>query len=66
MFQCIAIYITQYIELFQKSEPVVSYQETVSETSDRICLAKSNNKHCRLYMTAEPLPAGLSEEMEEV
>ena len=51
---------------FQVSDPVVTYQETVSEASDRICLAKSNNKHCRLYMTAEPLPDGLAEEIEEV
>lgn len=49
----------------KKSDPVVSYQETVSAASDRVCLAKSNNKHCRLYMTAEPLPSGLAEEMEE-
>lgn len=49
----------------KKSDPVVSYQETVSEASDRVCLAKSNNKHCRLYMTAEPLPSGLPEEIEE-
>ena len=44
----------------------MSYQETVSGASDRMCLAKSNNKHCRLYMTAEPLPAGLAEEIEDV
>lgn len=50
----------------QRSDPVVSYQETVSEESDRVCLAKTNNKHCRLYMTAEPLPDGLADEIEKV
>jgi len=51
---------------FQKSKPVVSYQETVTARSDRVCLAKSGNKHCRLYMTAEPLPDGLADEIEKV
>lgn len=43
----------------KKSEPVVSYEETVSSKSDRVCLAKSSNKHNRIYMTATPLPEGL-------
>jgi len=43
------------------SDPVVSYRETVSETSNQICLSKSPNKHNRLYMTAEPLAKGLAE-----
>jgi len=43
------------------SEPVVSYRESVSETSSIICLAKSPNKHNRLYMTAEPMPENLPE-----
>ena len=34
------------------SDPVVSYRETVSEESDRVCLSKSPNKHNRLYMKA--------------
>merc|ERR1711920_409509 len=37
------------------SDPVVSYRETVTETSS-VCLAKSPNKHNRIYLTAEPLP----------
>ncbi|XP_045158723.2 elongation factor 2-like [Mercenaria mercenaria] len=48
----------------KRSKPLVSYQETVSEQSDRICLAKSSNKLCRLYMTAEPLPPGLADDIE--
>ena len=35
--------------------PIVSYRESVSEKSDRICLSKSANKHNRLYVLAEPL-----------
>merc|ERR1712036_111112 len=42
------------IEL-KKSDPVVSYRETVSEESDRMCLSKSPNKHNRLYMKAQPM-----------
>jgi elongation factor 2 len=48
-----------------KSDPVVSYMETVSAESDRVCLAKSKNKHCRLYMTAEPLPEALTTDIEQ-
>ncbi|WAR08245.1 EF2-like protein [Mya arenaria] len=49
----------------KKSEPVVTYQETVSAASDRICLAKTPNKLCRLYMTARPLPDGLPDMIEK-
>merc|ERR1711998_74566 len=38
-----------------KGDPVVSFRETVSRESDRMCLSKSPNKHNRLYMKAEPL-----------
>lgn len=31
----------------KKSDPVVSYRETVSEESDQTCLSKSPNKHNR-------------------
>merc|ERR1711953_1261010 len=40
---------------FSVSDPVVSYCETVTELSST-CLAKSPNKHNRIYLTAEPLP----------
>merc|ERR1712178_579332 len=36
------------------SPPVVSYRETVTETGPK-CLAKSANKHNRIYLHAEPL-----------
>lgn len=45
----------------KKSDPVVSYRETVSEESDRTCLSKSPNKHNRLFMKALPMPDGLPE-----
>jgi elongation factor 2 len=37
------------------SDPLVTYKETVTKKSDRICLAKSANKLNRVYLTAEPL-----------
>jgi elongation factor 2 len=40
---------------FTVSEPVVPFRETVVSQSNQICLAKSPNKHNRLYVTAEPL-----------
>merc|ERR1712038_2250162 len=49
----------------KKSDPVVSYRETVSETSDRTCLSKSPNKHNRLFMTATPMPDGLPEDIDK-
>jgi len=44
---------------FNVSDPVVSYRETVTELSST-CLAKSPNKHNRIYLTAEPLPEEIS------
>jgi len=49
----------------KKSDPVVSYRETVSEASSVTCLSKSPNKHNRLFMTAVNFPDGLSEEIDE-
>merc|ERR1712227_169347 len=49
----------------KKSDPVVSYRETVSEESSQMCLSKSPNKHNRLYMKALPFPDGLSDEIED-
>jgi len=48
----------------RKSDPVVSYRETVSEESDRMCLSKSPNKHNRLFMKCAPFPDGLSEDID--
>uniref|UniRef100_A0A8D3CCD2 Eukaryotic translation elongation factor 2b n=1 Tax=Scophthalmus maximus TaxID=52904 RepID=A0A8D3CCD2_SCOMX len=49
----------------KKSDPVVSYRETVSEESDQMCLSKSPNKHNRLFMKSRPFPDGLAEDMEK-
>merc|ERR1712008_491567 len=40
----------------KKSDPVVSYRETVTEESNIMCLSKSPNKHNRLFMRACPMP----------
>jgi len=48
----------------KKSDPVVSYRETVSEESNMMCLSKSPNKHNRLFMKAVPMPDGLPEDID--
>jgi elongation factor 2 len=48
----------------KKSDPVVSYRETVTEMSKDMCLSKSPNKHNRLYMKGEPLSDGLAEDID--
>lgn len=48
-----------------KSDPVVSYRETLNAESSRMCLSKSPNKHNRLYMRARPLPDGLADYIED-
>lgn len=49
----------------KKSDPVVSFRETVQAESNQTCLSKSPNKHNRLFMKASPLPDGLSEEIDD-
>jgi len=49
----------------KKSDPVVSYRETVSDESNQMCLSKSPNKHNRLFMKARPFQDGLSEDIEK-
>lgn len=49
----------------KKSDPVVSYRETVAEKSDRVCLSKSPNKHNRLFMSAAAFPDGLAEDIDK-
>ena len=41
------------------SQPLVDYRETVKAESSLVVLAKSPNKHNRLYMKAEPLQEDL-------
>jgi len=48
----------------KQSDPIVTYKETVSETS-QVVLAKSANKHNRLFCTAQPLGEGLPEIIEK-
>merc|ERR1711915_235620 len=50
---------------FIVSDPVVSYRETVNETSNQTCLAKSPNKHNRLYLVAEPMSDELCAAIED-
>merc|ERR1712166_1703393 len=42
------------------SDPVVSYRETCQAKSSVTCLAKSANKHNRLFLEAEPMSPELS------
>merc|ERR1712226_1301823 len=49
----------------KKSDPVVSYRETITAESSRMCLSKSPNKHNRLYMKGNPLPDGLADAIED-
>ncbi|KAK8745840.1 hypothetical protein OTU49_000043 [Cherax quadricarinatus] len=49
----------------KKTDPVVSYRETVGAESTELCLSKSPNKHNRLYMKAMPMPDGLAADIED-
>jgi len=46
------------------SAPRVSYREVVTGDSSQVCLAKSPNKHNRIYITAEPMVEKLCQEVE--
>lgn len=47
------------------ADPVVTYRETVSAESSITSLAKSPNKHNRIFMKAEPIDNDLVVEMED-
>merc|ERR550532_3220041 len=47
------------------SDPVVSYRETVIGESTQTCLAKSPNKHNRLFMRAVNMPDELPTDIED-
>lgn len=49
----------------KKSDPVVSYRETVIDASTRTCLSKSPNKHNRLFFSAVNMPEGLPEDIDD-
>lgn len=48
----------------KKSDPVVSYRETVSDESFMLCLSKSPNKHNRIFCKALPMPNGMAEKID--
>ncbi|WRT67604.1 elongation factor 2 [Kwoniella shivajii] len=48
----------------RKSDPVVGYRETVTAESSMVALSKSQNKHNRLYVKAEPLDEELTLDIE--
>jgi len=50
---------------FTVGDPIVSYRETASVLSSQTCLAKSPNKHNRIYLTAEPLGEELCKAIED-
>ena len=43
---------------------MVPYKETVTSKSSQVCMAKSPNKHNRLFVIAEPLDEKLVEEID--
>jgi len=50
---------------FTVGDPVVSYRKTVTDESNQICLAKSPNKHNRIYLVARPMCEELSKGIED-
>nr|BAS01493.1 translation elongation factor EF2 [Lotharella vacuolata] len=46
------------------SDPIVPYRESIITHSDHICLAKSSNKHNRIFAKAIPLDAKISQSIE--
>jgi elongation factor 2 len=48
----------------KKSDPVVGYKETVQAESSMVALSKSQNKHNRLWMKAEPLSEEVAKDIE--
>jgi elongation factor 2 len=47
------------------SDPVVSFRETCTEKSNQTCLAKSANKHNRLFVEGEPMGPELCTAVDE-
>jgi elongation factor 2 len=46
-------------------EPIVTYRESVQEESGQVVLAKSTNKHNRIFVQAEPLGDELTQALED-
>lgn len=49
----------------RRSDPVVSYRETVEAESSMVALSKSPNKHNRIYLKAEPIDEELADAIEQ-
>lgn len=62
---CLKDLVEEYAKCeIKKSDPVVTYKETVIGTSNQICLSKSPNKHNRLYVQACALGDELTDAIE--
>jgi len=62
---CLNDLVNEYAKIeIKKSDPVVTFKETVSGTSSQVCLSKSPNKHNRLFLTASPLGDELANDIE--
>lgn len=48
-----------------EGDPVVPYKETITEESSQICLAKSKNKHNRIFVKAQPMGEELTKCIED-
>lgn len=57
-------FITFIYCLSSVADPVVSFCETVVETSSLKCFAETPNRRNKLTMIAEPLERGLAEDIE--
>jgi len=63
---CLKDLVEEYAKCdIKKGDPVVTYKETITEESDKMCLSKSPNKHNRLYVKAMPLQDELSDIIEK-
>jgi len=62
---CLKDLVDDYTNIeINKSDPVVPYKETVTSQSSQTCLAKSPNKHNKLFMVAEPLKEEITVDIE--
>ena len=56
--------IIYFVSDIKVADPVVSFCETVVETSSLKCFAETPNKKNKLTMISEPLEKGLAEDIE--
>lgn len=62
---CLNDLVNEYAKCeIKKSDPVVTYKETVIEESNIMCLSKSPNKHNRIYIQAAPIGDELTDAIE--